>query len=82
MIKLLDNLAIAIIVASIVYLVYRIYISSKNQKVKPIYKQYGNLTLEGLSMYDGRDPWKPLLLSIKGKIYNVNEDFKNFGRST
>ncbi|CAA7389066.1 unnamed protein product [Spirodela intermedia] len=37
---------------------------------KPV--QMGDVTLEELKAYDGSDPKKPLLMAIKGQIYDVS----------
>lgn len=37
----------------------------------PAAKQIGPLTLLELSKYDGRDPMRPLLLAVRGKVYDV-----------
>ncbi|KAG1370907.1 putative Membrane steroid-binding protein 2 [Cocos nucifera] len=34
--------------------------------------QMGEMTLEELRAYDGSDPRKPLLMAIKGQIYDVS----------
>lgn len=34
--------------------------------------QMGEMTLEELRAYNGSDPTKPLLMAIKGQIYNVS----------
>ena len=34
-------------------------------------QQLGNMTLLELSKYDGRDPLRPLLLAVKGRVFDV-----------
>ncbi|KAI4347532.1 hypothetical protein L6164_008339 [Bauhinia variegata] len=35
--------------------------------------QVGEITAEELKAYDGKDPKKPLLMAIKGQIYDVSQ---------
>jgi membrane-associated progesterone receptor component len=35
--------------------------------------QVGEITEEELRQYDGSDPEKPLLMAIKGQIYDVSQ---------
>lgn len=35
--------------------------------------QLGDVSLEELRQYDGTDPKKPLLMAIKGQIYDVSQ---------
>lgn len=35
--------------------------------------QLGEITVEELKAYDGSDPEKPLLMAIKGQIYDVSQ---------
>ena len=46
----------------------------------PQYKQYGDLTLETLEMYSGFDPFRPILLAVQGRVYNVTEGQQFYGR--
>lgn len=40
--------------------------------------QLGEITEEELSVYDGSDPKKPLLMAIKGEIYDVTQSRYKF----
>lgn len=40
--------------------------------------QLGDVTLEELKAYDGTDPKKPLLMAIKGQIYDVSRSRLGF----
>ncbi|KAJ8458664.1 hypothetical protein OPV22_031590 [Ensete ventricosum] len=40
--------------------------------VPPVPVQVGDITLEELRAYDGSDPKKPLLMAIKGQVYDVS----------
>lgn len=40
--------------------------------------QLGEITDEELSAYDGSDPKKPLLMAIKGEIYDVTQSRYSF----
>ena len=44
-------------------------------------KQIGDMSLQSLRKYDGRDPFMPLLLAVRGKVYDVTEgkDFYGVG---
>eukprot|EP00891_Asterochloris_glomerata_P008311 jgi/Astpho2/8311/e_gw1.00122.202.1_t len=44
-------------------------------------KQIGDISLQSLRKYDGRDPFMPLLLAVRGKVYDVTEgkDFYGVG---
>ncbi len=42
-------------------------------------RQIGNVTLDSLESYDGRDPMRPILLAIKGKVYDVTEGREYYG---
>jgi hypothetical protein len=35
------------------------------------FPQMGDMTLLELSKYDGRDPFRPLLLAVRGRVYDV-----------
>ena len=39
----------------------------------------GNITLEELSKYDGRDPYRPILVALKGIIYDVSSQANFYG---
>jgi predicted heme/steroid binding protein len=39
----------------------------------------GRYTPEELAQYDGRDPSKPLLLSIMGRVYDVTKGYDKYG---
>ncbi|GFP84790.1 membrane steroid-binding protein 2 [Phtheirospermum japonicum] len=41
--------------------------------------QLGEITAEELRQYDGSDPKKPLLVAIKGRIYDVTESRVFYG---
>ena len=43
--------------------------------------QIGDISLQSLRKYDGRDPFMPLLLAVRGKVYDVTEgkDFYGVG---
>ena len=45
-------------------------------------KQIGDISLQSLRKYDGRDPFMPLLLAVRGKVYDVTEgkDFYGVGK--
>ena len=40
--------------------------------------QLGEITEEELSAYDGADPKRPLLMAIKGQIYDVTQSRSSF----
>lgn len=42
----------------------------QTRKKDPV--QVGDITVEELRAYDGSDPKKPLLIAIKGQIYDVS----------
>ncbi|GAB4819871.1 hypothetical protein N2152v2_006917 [Parachlorella kessleri] len=52
--------------------------------VKPISAEYrprmvGDITLDELTKYDGRDPYRALLLAVRGKVYDVTEGRAFYG---
>ncbi|XVF50522.1 hypothetical protein PTKIN_Ptkin04bG0108200 [Pterospermum kingtungense] len=50
------------------------------QKPKKEPVQVGDITEEELRAYDGSDPKKPLLIAIKGQIYDVSFSASFYGR--
>lgn len=40
--------------------------------------QLGEIEEDELKLYDGTDPKKPLLMAIKGQIYDVSQSRSNF----
>ncbi|XP_042494496.1 membrane steroid-binding protein 2-like [Macadamia integrifolia] len=43
--------------------------------------ELGEITVEELKAYDGSNPKKPLLIAIKGQIYDVSQSRKFYGPS-
>ncbi|XP_024364724.1 membrane steroid-binding protein 2 [Physcomitrium patens] len=48
-------------------------------KPLPPPRQFGEITAEDLRAYDGTDPDKPLLMAIKGQIYDVSRSRAFYG---
>lgn len=70
-------LAIVVVVSFLAYLL----ISARNYSpAGPEYRQYGDLTLETLELFSGFDPFRPILLAVKGRVYNVTEGRQFYGR--
>lgn len=44
--------------------------------------EVGEITLEELSKYDGRDPYRPILIAVKGVIYDVSSQANFYGPGT
>ncbi|GLT60839.1 hypothetical protein SLA2020_335850 [Shorea laevis] len=51
---------------------------SSDNNAKPL--QLGEVTLHQLKAYDGSDPSKPILMAIKGQIYDVSSSRMFYGR--
>ena len=45
--------------------------SSPSSSNLPFFPQMGDMTLLELSKYDGRDPFRPLLLAVRGQVFDV-----------
>ncbi|XP_048321401.2 membrane steroid-binding protein 2-like [Ziziphus jujuba] len=56
------------------------YLGPKTNNTNQPPLQLGDLTDEQLRAYDGSDPDKPLLISIKGQIYDVSSGRNFYGR--
>lgn len=50
----------------------------EEREVLPPPVEVGEITEEELKAYDGSDPKKPLLMAIKGQIYDVSQGRSNF----
>ncbi|GMH32947.1 hypothetical protein BSKO_00781 [Bryopsis sp. KO-2023] len=76
-----NDWSVVVAVGLICYILFRIfgfYKRAKQIQTPPTPPEY-NLTALSLSCYDGRDPFRPLLLAIKGKIYDVTEGSTFYG---
>lgn len=65
--------------ALLCYLVRRfwvLYISRTRSEPTRILR---DLTLQALSVYDGRDPFRALLVAVSGTLYDVTEDQDVYG---
>jgi len=72
--------SIALIVVVVVFILQRL-ISARLYSPEPLnYKNYGDMTLETLELYSGANPFRPILLSIQGRVYNVSDGSQFYGR--
>lgn len=69
-----------LIVVIVVYVVRQLVSAVLHKPPEPAYRQFGDLTLETLELYSGFDPFRPILLSVQGRVYNVSEGSKFYGR--
>jgi predicted heme/steroid binding protein len=53
--------------------------TQKIRKEIPRVSQPRRYTVEELAQYDGRDPSKPLLLAIMGRVYDVTKGWDKYG---
>lgn len=66
-------------VALVCYIVRRLWgLYANRKRFEPVRIQR-DLTLEAISLYDGRDPFRALLVAVKGTIYDVSEDQSTYG---
>lgn len=72
------------LVVGIYYLILGLFAPPPPVKYVPVQPlpppaQVGELTAKELAAYDGTDPSKPLLMAIKGQIYDVSQSrYVNF----
>ncbi|KAI5078438.1 hypothetical protein GOP47_0006718 [Adiantum capillus-veneris] len=75
---------IAALVMAVYYLVSGFFAAPKHASYVPMEPlptpvQLGDVTEEELRAYDGNDPSKPLLMAIKGQIYDVTQSRMFYG---
>ena len=77
----LDLIAsIVVLVCLAAFVVYKLLEAWRYSPGTPKPTQYGDLTLQTLEMYSGFDPFRPILLAVQGKVYNVSEGSEFYGR--
>ncbi|GJP61645.1 hypothetical protein CLOP_g18784 [Closterium sp. NIES-67] len=78
------TVSLLVLIASIIYAVFS-YVQHRAAPVPPPVPgppepiKIGEITLEELSQYSGSDPEKPILLAIRGKIYDVTRGKHFYG---
>ncbi|KAK9818698.1 hypothetical protein WJX74_008869 [Apatococcus lobatus] len=76
--KLLSLFAAAV-VFMIVQSLYDMYTTKPALVLTRQPRQIGDITLDSLESYDGRDPGRPILLAIRGRVYDVTEGREYYG---
>ncbi|CAI5481646.1 unnamed protein product [Closterium sp. Yama58-4] len=78
------TISLLVLIASIIYVIFS-YFQHRAAPVPPPVPgppepiKIGEITLEELSQYSGSDPEKPILLAIRGKIYDVTRGKHFYG---
>ncbi|CAI5474980.1 unnamed protein product [Closterium sp. Yama58-4] len=78
------TVSLLVLIASIVYVIFS-YVQHRAAPVPPPVPgppepiKIGEITLEELSQYSGSDPEKPILLAIRGRIYDVTRGKHFYG---
>ncbi|CAI5496704.1 unnamed protein product [Closterium sp. Naga37s-1] len=78
------TVSLLVLVASIIYVIFS-YVQHRAAPVPPPVPgppepiKIGEITLEELSQYSGSDPEKPILLAVRGKIYDVTRGKHFYG---
>lgn len=75
--------ALLVFVGTLVFMLIKSWWDAKRlQKAVDAVPSIGEVTLEELSKYDGRDPFLPLLFSVRGQIYDVSKGKDFYGPGT
>ena len=78
-----ENWTTAIVVFAVTLLVLAIRSSLKRVEdpvdLCDLARHCGDITLQELSKYDGRDPFRPIYLSVKGHVFDVTSGRDFYG---
>ena len=73
-------LTVIIVAIAAAYFLLKLWDAWTYKPAAPKHTQYGEITLETLEMFAGFDPFRPILLSVEGRVYNVTEGREFYGR--